>query len=318
MRKFVSVVLIMLLVAMISTAQDTTPTPTPTQEPTETATETVTPVTNPTATPTQSTSTTNTTRATPTNQTQIQRWIEVRVGNTGSVGYIPAACASDVQLDNVVLWTGDRSGSLSAASQSLNDVGQDDFTGIAQILATIYCDVALYSTPDGEQVADTRLIPGQTWFVSPYVYVTDANAVTRRATPTPTVAPRSTTNQGQANRGTTLPIDNAWAEVIIGNTGQQVYIPASCVPGEPYNETITWTGSRSGSFVDDAALENDDDTGNDIGNPTLVTILCDVTVLSAPGGPAVENTQIRAGQTWYVTPYLWVQADNMANAQTDS
>jgi hypothetical protein len=129
-----------------------------------------------------------------------------------------------------------------------------------------------------------------------------------------------------------------WVEVRITTDGPPVYVPARCVTGVPFTSAIAWTGSRDESLAraredlaedsetSDALAQVEEQSqiettvNEDALNPeqVLAGISCTTPVFAAPRGEMVEDERLLAGQTWFVTPILWVMRIQQVEASTSS
>lgn len=90
-----------------------------------------------------------------------------------------------------------------------------------------------------------------------------------------------------------------WIEIRLTNVSPLVYAPERCIRGDTDFDTVIWEGNRYQS------LQAARDGGSQFNQPqdVLVSVACDVSLYTTPGGERIDDVLLRAGQTWFASPY---------------
>lgn len=220
----------------------------------------------------------------------VEYWAEVNIGGPQTV-FVPADCVSGISLER-------------QSPGAVPDVSQADLNSFQR--ATIVCDTPLYDLPGGSAIEGEMLNQGSSWLVNPVLWPSLSLSALRGGVDQAQPQTAQTTLSIDTTRDTQRLTGQRWAEVALTPITPRVYVPAECVAGVPIKDTLTWVTSRDESLAQ--AQEDVTDGDLDFSELSLGTIVCDVGVYTTPGGTQIEGEVLMAGQTWFVSPYLWVTA----------
>lgn len=225
----------------------------------------------------------------------VEYWAEVNIGGPHTV-YVPAECVSGINFER-------------QSADAVLDTSQTDWNAFQR--ATIVCDTPLYDLPGGSEIEGEMFHQGSSWLVNPVLWPSLSRAALQADTDQQQQQTAQLTDRTGATRDTKTVTGQRWAEVALTPTTPRVYVPAECVAGVPIADTLTWMTSR-----DESIAQQDVTNGDlDFSELWLGTIICDVGIYTTPGGTQIEGEALTAGQTWFVSPYLWITAPPSA-AQT--
>src|SRR5690606_21959333 len=142
-----------------------------------------------------------------------------------------------------------------------------------------------YDLPGGSEIAGEELNQGSSWLVNPVLWPSLSQSALQGETDQlddeiAQLAPSTETTTGRI-----AVTGQRWAEVALTPGTPRVYVPAECVAGVPFSETLTWATSRGESIAQAQEDRTDDDL--DFSELWLGTVVCDVGLYTTPAGTQI-------------------------------